>query len=256
MLTTKMPIGEIVSFLYNNDKFNYLDNIVKDIRNLIDLIIIRVNENDIFDTLVSFEADLFKLRIEIINKPEVFKDIIKNLDTSIKERIKYQFNHATKYKQLELAFVNSISIYGDISEHIINNFVKQTTVWSASSFQFPNLSYSEYISLLYNLPGKESKIIISFLKSSITLDFALIVSELIFDKKLVLKASKMKSLISMLKNSIEDFAVYSNQLGLWSPSYEDERQWIRNIKIRISLLNSEFISKTIKLDDINQIVTI
>ncbi|MCD8425735.1 hypothetical protein [Tenacibaculum dicentrarchi] len=249
MTTTKVPIGEIINFLYNNDDLFNIDFITRKVRNLIDLISVRVNKDGVVKTLESLENDLFNLRLEIIKESDLFNDLIENLNNTIEKRIESQFNDRTKHPELELAFVNSINIYREVSDSIIKG-IKLDSINS----HIPNLSYSDYISILNSLPGRESKLISSSLKSSIALDFAFIVSELIFDDKLSLKKSEIENLILMLKNSTEDFAVYSNQFGFWKPSLEDESQWARNIKIRISLFNSQFISNTLTLDSLNKLI--
>ena len=236
MITTENPIGEMISFLYRKDDFNDEKTLIKDIRSLIDLIIIRTKKNGVNDTLKSLQDDLFKLRLEFINEPELFNEITNNLNNSIQDRINLQYNKTTTHKNLELAFVNSINIYNQISSNQFNLLAED----SFHLFKnIPKLDYKGFTNLIKSLPGKESKLILSYLDSSISLDYALIVSELIFDEKLKLKNTEIEKLILILKNSIEDYAVLSNIFGFWTPADEDETQWIRNIKIRISLFESK-----------------
>lgn len=254
MITTETPIGEVINFLYKNDSFYEEKPLFKEIRNLVDLIIIRSKKDGVAKTFKYLESDLFKLRLDILNESNLFQDIIGDLNNSIQERIKFQFKKTTNHKNLELAFVNSISIYGEISSNLIELLPEK----SFNSFKhLPQLNYEDFTDLLRSLPGKESKLILSYLNSSISLDYALIVSELIFDDKLRLKKSEIENLILILKNSIEEYAVFSYRFGFWSPSNEDESQWIRNIKIRISLFESKFASdndNNLSSNDINEML--
>ena len=121
MITTKSPVGEIINFLYKNDDAYKDESLLKEIRNLVDLIIIRADKDGINETLKSLEGDLFKLRFKIINEFQSFQNITENLNNSIQDRIRFQFNQSTNQKKLELAFVNSINIYGKIADFLKQN---------------------------------------------------------------------------------------------------------------------------------------
>jgi len=251
MITTETPIGEIINFLYKSDNLNRDEYLFKKVRNLVDLIVLRVKEYGLKETLHFLEDDLFKLRIELINESEILQDITKNLNKNIQNRIKLQFDNKTNQETLELAFVTSIKIYGEIAENIIEKSSENTFT---SIKHLSKLDYKDFIDLLKSLPGKESQFIISFIKSSIALDFAIIVSELIFGNKLKLRKSEIENLILILKNSIEEYAIFSYQFGFWEPSAEDESKWIRNIKIRISLFESKSISNNYTSNDIKNML--
>ncbi|RFC54869.1 hypothetical protein [Brumimicrobium aurantiacum] len=251
MVTTKAPIGEVINFLYKNDGLYKDEPLLRKIRNLVDLIILRTEKDGVEKTLGSLEDDLFKLRLDIINESQLLQDITKNINDTIQDRVIGQFDKTTNQKKLELAFVKSLKIYGEITENILDKIPNNSF---SSIKNFPQLNYKSFIDLLQSLPGKESQFIISYLKSSITLDFALIVAELIFDNKLKLKKSEVENLVLTLKNSIEEYAVFSNKFGLWNPSDDDESQWIRNIKIRISLFESKNNSDNLSSDEISKIL--
>lgn len=239
MITTETPIGEIINFLYNNEKLFKNKVLSRKIKNLMDLINLRVKKDGVAYTLKSVEDNLFKIRLDIINDNQISKEITKNLNNTIQERINFQFSQNTSQKKLELAFIKSLSIYGEIVKNISDKLSQNTF----SSIKKANqIDYNNFKDLLKSLPGKENQYIISYLNSSIALDFAFILSEQIFDNKLKLNKIEIENLISLLKNAIEDYAVYSCYFGSWEPSDDDESQWIRNIKIRISLFESKFQS--------------
>ncbi len=251
MITTKAPIGEIINYVYKNPH-SYKDrDLLKKIESLIDLIIIRTNKNGINSALESLLDDIFKLRFDIINDSELVTSIFEDLNSAIEDRIKQQFNKSTKHKELEQAFVNAINIYGQIASSIIAKISNKpfVAINNLSSYQ-----YDDIVVLLNSLPGRESQFILSYIQSSITLDYSFVTSELVFDNELKLKNSEIEYLRSLLKNSIEEFAVYSNLFDLWTPDECDESQWMRNIKIRISTFESLFLRDKLSSDDINKIL--
>ena len=239
MITTEIPIGKALNYLYKNESFYKNEILIKQIRNLVDLILIRSKNMGVDETLKSLEDDLFKLRLEFISDPKLLNEIIQNLNDSIEERIKFQYSKTTNHQNLETAYVNSLHICKQISSNQFNLLSDE----SLNTFKnIPKLNYKSFIDLLNSFPGKDSKLIISYLNSSIALDFAFVTSELIFDDKLKLKKTEIEKLILILKNSIEDYALLSYQFGIWKPKDIDESQWIRNIKIRISLFESKQLS--------------
>ena len=96
---------------------------------------------------------------------------------------------------------------------------------------------------------------LSFIDSSLALDYALLAAELLFDKKININKFEREKLRSLLKDATEDYALYAYQLGLWFPDENDESQWMRNIKIRISLWESKFNSESFTTNNIKQIIS-
>lgn len=252
MITTKTPIGEIINFLYENNDIHKDDSLSKDISDLIDLISIRAKKDGVKKTLSYLEEDLFELRLALFNDSQVFENITENINQRLLRRIESQFENKTSHKSLEQAFVNSIDIYLKITKNITDKINSSRLI---SMKNLPQLNYDGFIDLLNSLPGKENQYIISYLRSSIALDFGLILSELIFANKLKLKGSEIENLVILLKNSIEDFAVYSHQFGLWKPADEDESQWMRNIKIRIALFESVSTSNDLTSKEIDKMLS-
>lgn len=254
MIRTEIPIGEVINFLHENNDFQNIDHIKKRIDNIVDLITLRSNKIGLHETLVSVQDELFKLRFEIMSKSSVFVEIIKKTNHLVQEKLKHQINRDTNFKDLELAYIRSMDIYRIISKSIVSNLTNNDSSFSISE-NLPDLNYFEYIALLNNLPTKDAKRIVAYLQASITLDFALIATELVFDEELKLSKKNREELYLMLKNSTEEYAILSNQLGFWKPKEDDEAQWIRNIKIRISLLNSTNVASGVSLDAVKEIIT-
>lgn len=253
MIATKAPIGEIINYIHKNSD-SYLENgLLKKIEALIDLIIIRTDKKGIDEALNSLQDNIFELKFEIINNTKLVRDTFKDLNDTIENRIKKQFNKTTKHKYLEQAYVNAINIYGQIAEAIIEK-VSNTPFVAINNL--PSYKYDHIVTFLKSLPGKESQFILSYIKSSIDLDYAFIVSELIFNNELKIKNAEIDNLCLLLKNSIEEFAVYSKAFNLWSPSDSDESQWIRNIKIRISAFESTLPSKNHSSEEIKNILSV
>lgn len=252
MITTKTPIGEIINFLYENNDIYKDDSLSKEISDLVDIISIRAKKDGVNKTLSYLEEDLFELRLAMFNETQIFEDITENINQRLQVRIESQFDNNTNHKRLEQAFVNSIDIYLKITENIIDEIPCSRL---NSMKNLPQLNYDGFKDLLNSLPGKENQYIISYLRSSIALDFGLILSELIFANKLKIKGSEIENVVILLKNSIEDFAVYSHQFGLWKPADEDESQWMRNIKIRIALFESVSTSNDLTSKEIDKMLS-
>lgn len=249
MITTQTPIGEIINYIHRNSDSYENSHVFSKIEKLIDLIIIRTGKNGVHHSLDSLLDDIFKLRFEIINKPELIDSIFSDLNNHLEERIQQQFNKSTKYRELEQAFVNSINIYRQIADSILSKISDGpfVSIKSLSTYQ-----YEDVVNFLNSLPGRESQFILSYIKSSLALDYAFIVSELIFDNELKLKNSEIENLRLLLKNSIEEFGVYSSIFQLWTPEESDESQWIRNIKIRISAFDSMSLSDKFSSDELQK----
>ncbi len=253
MLTTKAPIGEIINYIHKNPNSYGDQAFFKKVEDLYDLITIRTNKHGINDSLESLLGYTFELKIEILKNPALVDKTFKGLNKGIEDRIEKQFNESTKYKYkaLELAFVSALNIYKQIANSIIKNAPEEIMM------DVKNLSsvhYDEYIAILKGLPGIESQFNIALVNSSLTFDYALIVSELVFSNELKLKKSEIETLCSLLKNSIEDIAIYSNAFRLWTPSDSDETQWMRNIKIRISAFESKHFPNTVLSVDLDRIL--
>ncbi|MBL6448959.1 hypothetical protein JMN32_21795 [Fulvivirga sp. 29W222] len=251
MIATKAPIGEIINYIHKNPTPYGTENLFKKIESLMDLIVIRTKKKGVNKALDSLMDDLFKLRFEVIDNHELVGSVFEQLSDLIEDRIEKQYSKSTDHKDLEYAFVNAIDIYGKIASSIIekvsnNPFV---AINNLSSFEYGNIE-----TLLKSLPGQDSQIILSYLKSSIVLDYSFIVSELIFDGELHINKTEISRLYSLLKNSIEEFAVYSNVFKLWSPDESDESQWMRNIKIRISVFEAILNTKHSSSDELKKVL--
>ena len=251
MFITKTPTSEIINYLYESADSNKDDNLFKLSRDLVDLLIARIQKEGVYKTLPEFKARLFELRIEIINQSQALQDIFKNLNDNINNRIELQFNQSTKYKNIEYAFVNSLHIYGEIATQILDSIPNDTSAIKKPS-QF---TYEDFIYALKNSPDNTSELNLSFIDSSLDLDYALLAAELLFDQKININKPEREKLRSLLKDATEDYAVFAYQLGLWFPDDNDESQWMRNIKIRISLWESKFNSESLTTNNIKQIIS-
>jgi hypothetical protein len=178
---------------------------------------------------------LFKLRLEILSNRQLVNRIFEGLDDLLTERIKQQFKSVTVFKDLEQSFINSINIYRQINLTIIGKFESNEFILLDDEIDNSSMKFSTFKHLLSNYSfGREIPFLLTFLESSLMLDYAFIVTELVFDKELQMTDDEIKTLNQLLKNSIEDYAVGASFLGLWKPEEDDESQWMRNIKIRIA----------------------
>lgn len=69
------------------------------------------------------------------------------------------------------------------------------------------------------------------------MDFGSTTCDLLFNEEFDITKKEKQALSSLLKNATEDFAICSVLSGLWIPDDDDESSWIRNIKIRLSLIS-------------------
>ncbi len=93
MITTESPLGEVITYIHNN-KLSNVDFIQNDIRNLIDLITFRVDKDGVFKTLNSLKSELFKLKINFINKTETFKEITDDINNN--KEVEYDLYNKNK----------------------------------------------------------------------------------------------------------------------------------------------------------------
>lgn len=251
MITTEAPIGEVINFINKNDSLYEEKPWIKKVKNLLDLIVVRTKKSGVSEALAYLEDDLFEIRLLIMSEQGTFESISRDVKNSIRQRIRAQFTKTTHHQALELAFLNAIDIHGKI-------FTTSAQLVSENPNggieKLPQISYKDFTRLLKSLPGKEAEIMLSLLSTSLLLDYALLVAELIFDNKLKLKKSEVETLTATIKNAIEEYAVLANQLGTWSPSDEDESPWMRNIKIRIALQETEVRAAHLTLDEAIQML--
>ena len=109
------------------------------------------------------------------------------------------------------------------------------------------LSKSERLSLnglkhiLSLQPYKDLGNFIVWHEASINFDYALIVSEFLFNGDLQLESEQITQFESFLKKAIIDFGTYSIVTNFWHPDVNDELQLIRNIKIKAATKEIESV---------------
>jgi len=234
MITTKSPISELISFVSRNSISSPQNKLIKEIENLLDLVSIKVQKKGVYGAFEHLVDPIFKIRFGLSNEPEII-DRFHQISNHIQQRIKDQFENANNQKELEHAFINTLNIYGQIADAFFSKVATEDINPSISILS--KTSYNEYKSFInYYLIGDEHGR--QYLSSSLLLDYSMIVSDLVFEKKIKLNEDEISILTKQLKSSLETFAVYSYYFKIWAPNDKDESQWIRNIKIRISLFDS------------------
>lgn len=255
MFTTETPIGELISYIHKNKNSNISSELISEVNNIVDLSTIRIEKYGLIETLDSLKGDLFNLRLLLLNNVELFKEIYEDISNTTKKWIAEQFDKDTKYYDLELAFVNTLNIYGKIAGGVFDdspNKEKELLAFSATAHDIPNFNYESFTNLMKVVPGIDYELILNFLEHSLSLDFSLLISELVFDNTLKINKSNITGLTTLLKNSTEAYALSAFKLGIWKPQEEDESQWIRNIKIRISLEESIDNSNKMTFQELNK----
>lgn len=259
MFTPEANIGEVINYLRKSKNTSVDKNLINEVDNIIDLSMIRIEKYGVIKTFTSLKNELFNLRILLSNNETLFNEIFEDINSKIKYRIEKQYNTSTKYHQLELAFVNGLSVYGEVVENMLNNLpianVAETQLqYTSASRSIPNFNYESFVGFMKKLPGGNSIPILNFLDNSLALDFSIFISELIFDNSLKVKKQHLTDLTALLKNSTEEYALAAYELGEWKPREENESQCMRNIKIRISLEETTKNSQKYSLAELNTIL--
>lgn len=231
MVFTQSPIAKLIYYTYQEPTvfgdFAFNENL----ENLIDLIKFRTQTKGIEYTSQSLQNELFDIRIELLEflleKPE----ILKGFEGRIIQEIANKFYLSGGHKKLGQLVADSLDVYIKIYSHLTAMIsVGLINMKPPSKSDMPSLNGLK--NLLSLQPNKDLENFIIWLESSISFDYALLVSEFIFNGELKLKANEITQLESFLKKTIIDFGTYSIIAGVWTPDVDDELQLIRNIKIK------------------------
>ena len=122
----------------------------------------------------------------------------------------------------------------------------------------PFPTFSDYTTLLKTLPYPHHEIISEYVKSSLQVDYCLIVSALIFDNELSISEDERRQLVQLMSDKAELHAAYAYLLQYWQANEDTEKQWERNVIIVSRSLRSEYFpesTKSVSLSEIEEILT-
>lgn len=238
MLMLGTPLKEAAQRIRKNPASIEYGSLEKKISHLIQHVTAQVKKVGVVNAAILLQQELLSLRLDLFKSSEfieVFKD---EMGATIDDAIQDQFQNKPSFIDLERSYVLSLDICKQVSESI------SAKILSSTDFKvdlMPDLA--DINENLKSLPSRESHIAKSYIESSLTLEYGLIVSDLVFIKDLIISEHEIDSLTWLLKNSTELYAAHSIVLQMWLPSEDDESQWIRNIKILGSRLLASVADK-------------
>lgn len=248
------PFYDLVQ-IANNEGEGFDKDLKTAIKNLVDLTIFRTEKLGINEASYSLVNDFINFRLVIAQKQEIIAEYFENADKWLAESIVEQYEGKPTYVALESNYIQSLDLY----KSILGPLTAQIDVSMFDGLPKIN-SIEQVFGLMQNIPSG-SVLIQQFnqlFKTSAAFDYALLTSALLFDSKIKLTASERKLLTEMVRETAENYAVTLSLLGLWTPEDEDERQLVRNVKIKLSYVESLNMSqeeKRYSAKELNQVLT-
>lgn len=254
MIKVGFPLYDLVTLAEQSSEG--LDKgLASDIERLVDLTIFRTEKLGVVEASNSLTGDFINFRLEIVQKQALITEYFENAEKWISETILEQYEGKPRFVVLESTYVQSLDLYKSILNPLLSNL-------DLSLFgELPKIdSIDHFTDLIQSIPAG-SVLLQQFnqlFKISATFDYALLTCALLFDEKLKVSAPERKILSDLLQETTEDYAVLLSLFGLWNPADEDERQLVRNVKIKLSYVESLHLGqggKRYSIKELNQVLT-
>jgi len=249
MITTFNSIGRIVFFLETlkekqKDIFSsevkekeisqkpISDPLQNDIEDLLDLIRIRINNSNIEELSKRLYPKIFSLRFK------VYESIIERnieVETYLKKTINITSKRQVINEHLSLKneVENVIISHHDIVSAILLNSEKER--FGKKKYTSENTPKYEQLEYLSVLPSPQYNYLKKLIDTSLKIDVALIISEMILSGKLEYEKEKIESeLIPFLRENIVKYGAYSMFIGIWKP-----KEFSSSLKNRMKILSSK-----------------
>lgn len=217
MSATSVIANSVTAYMniLKNEEVNnsYLKNAFDE---LVDLIIVRIERENIEDIATALKTKIFDIRLGLINLLSKKNASIENYFDLINEKI-LTINHAPHHVELFNTQKNILFIFKKIiiEKNIIN--FKNAQI----DFQNNSPNYSAFI-FLQSHPNPQTRYFIKWLDESLKLDIGLIIADMIFDKKINLDQKRIQQeIIPFLNKTIDRFGAYSIFTEFWKPDKED-----------------------------------
>ncbi len=238
MLAINEPIGRFVALANLEKNIFSQKSIEQDVADLVDLIIIRSKDRSIEEVANSLLENMFDLRFDLIEwLAENDKDLnlyFEAINNHISVNLQLApFSDLAKTISVVLsAYEKIVSPIFEIMPNSFENILK--------GFQKSRPEYETF--KLFSLhPSPQIRCIKDWIDSSLQLDVAVILADLILTNQIHFPKRRIKSeLIEFLYNTITRFGAYSIFTGFWKPSAEDTSNLTNNMKI---------LSATMELDN-------
>lgn len=248
------PLYDLIT-LANQSPAGFDKGLASDIERLADLTIFRTEKLGVIEAANSLINEFINFRFELVQKQDLIMEYLDNADKWLSETIIEQYEGRPTYVTLESNYVQSLDLY----KSILSPLASQIDMSMLG--EFPKISsMGQFSNLMQSLPSGPLMLqqFKQLFRISAMFDYALLTCALLFDGKLKLTASERKILSDKVRESAEDYAVLLALFGLWNPEDGDERQLVRNVKIKLSYVESLNIGpgeKRYSTKDLNQVLT-
>jgi len=224
---------------HNNLKASSLET---QMQNLIDLIKIRIKDNPIESVAPGLLVNVLEVRNEFIQwiyTNSSFDDYLIKMNQVVALEVqKSPFSLLDKKKSEYLL------LFSEITTNLLNNIDHEITDNIDVSLDYNT------INKLKSFPSPDLKYLSELINASLEFDFALILSDLVMDKKVSLSKTRIKEeLIPFLRAGVVKFAANSVQLGLWMPDEDDYSSLINRVMIVASTIELDKAKSTVMTKD-------
>lgn len=215
-LVAYTPIEQLLTVAQQNRVNRALDN---KLRQLIDIIIFRVQHKSLEQVSSNLLDDLLEVRIKSLDWFSKENKDLHSLSTTIN----------TPYPVLNRAFKKTITTYFKI--------ISTATTIRINGFDDGDIiSYSGLKKLVQSYPIPTLEIFVKWLESSLKLEFGIIVTALIEHNIIEQPTYQLIEELSLfLRYKIEQFGAYAILLNVWQPKENEHGQWIENIRFVASV---------------------
>lgn len=237
MTQPQSPIGKLISLAYQEPALVSNSFLKEKVENLVDLVKIKTQTRGVSHAVESIQNDLFDIRIELIRYLVAHPDLLKQYEKKLLEEVARALYQEGENKELGKTVADVLEVYLKVFAHVAGLVSKDLANEEINVIDFPSLIGLK--SLLALQPSKDLENYIRWIEASLKLDYALIVSDLVFYRNYRLSQDVLTELGKLLKESVTDFGAYLVLTNFWRPDEEDEAPLIRNIKILSAALEIE-----------------
>lgn len=252
MIATLPSMSDLIGVINEETHLNH-DPIKIAINDVISDITEGVKIND--KPSIKVQDSIFRLRILLLKYLMKHQEIINKLKTFIAEEILIKKYLMSENEELARTTSDCLSVYYEVFHGLTPVYMNIDKEIEEIFPESEKPSIRNYLLMLHTT--HESSQLISLLLSSVNFDYSLILADLVFQKKVTISNEKVKNLEKLMKESITDYgASVATNLKIWEPDNDDERQLIRNIKIKIAKSDIENNKgKRVTLDELKSFIT-
>lgn len=219
--------------LANEEKFIEKVTLRQDIKNLIDLIKIRIKEESIDVVANGLLRDFFDLRLHLIvwlgQEKKKFSDYLGTLNVLIADYLQL-----SQYSDLSEMMVSVLQAHEKIVAPIMTSLAHNGSDWekAAEEISTNKPTYEGLLLMTLHHPSPRVQYMKNCLDASLQWEIGMILSDLILMEKVKMSKKRIKTeLIPFLYDSIVRFGAYSIFTHAWQPDIEDRSPLVNSMKI-------------------------